>query len=109
IHLRPDYVVLTSLHYARAYRQRDDDVALWNTVRRGVLPYRLAERFRAEYLNWWFYRNLDPMYEGYFISPTIEIYRRLDLAEEPASTVSGIRLPPPGHSRGRYVTYLPTR
>jgi len=75
---RPDYVVLTSLHYARSYRQQDANVALWETVRKGVLPYRLAERFRAGYLNWRFYTKLDPMYEGYFISPTIEVYRRLD-------------------------------
>jgi len=77
-HRRPDYVVLTSLHYARSYRQRDDNVTMWNTVRKGVLPYRLAKRFRAEYLNWRFYTKLDPMYEGYFISPTIEIYQRVD-------------------------------
>ncbi len=72
----PDYVVLTSLHYARSYRQQDDNVRMWDTVRRGGVPYRLAQRFRAEYLNWRLYRKLDPMYEGYFISPTIEIYRR---------------------------------
>jgi hypothetical protein len=77
-HRRPTYVVLTSLHYARAYRQRDDNVAMWNTVRKGVFPYRLARRFRAEYLNWRFYRKLDPMFEGYFISPTIEVYQRVD-------------------------------
>jgi 4-amino-4-deoxy-L-arabinose transferase-like glycosyltransferase len=75
---RPDYVVLTSLHYARSYRQRDENVAMWDTMRRGVLPYRLAKRFRAEYLNWRFYRKLDPMYEGYFVSPTIEVYQRVD-------------------------------
>jgi 4-amino-4-deoxy-L-arabinose transferase-like glycosyltransferase len=77
-HQRPTYVVLTSLLYARAYRQRDDNVAMWNTVRKGVFPYRLARRFRAEYLNWRFYRKLDPMFEGYFISPTIEVYQRVD-------------------------------
>ena len=75
---RPDYVVLTSLHYARSYRERDGNVAMWNMLRKGVLPYRLAQRFRAEYLNGWFYRRLDPMYEGYFISPTIEVYQRRD-------------------------------
>lgn len=75
---RPTYVVLTSLHYTRSYRERDENVAMWDTVRRGVLPYRLAKRFQAEYLNWRFYRKLDPMYEGYFISPTIEVYQRVD-------------------------------
>ena len=75
---RPDYVVLTSLHYARSYRERDGNVAMWNMLRKGVLPYRLAQIFRAEYLNGWFYRRLDPMYEGYFISPTIEVYQRRD-------------------------------
>ncbi|MGH7754205.1 MAG: ArnT family glycosyltransferase, partial [Gemmatimonadales bacterium] len=66
-HERPTYVVLTSLHYARSYRERDEHVALWHSVRKGALRYRLAERFRAEYLNRRFYRKLDPMYEGYFI------------------------------------------
>jgi 4-amino-4-deoxy-L-arabinose transferase-like glycosyltransferase len=75
---RPMYVVLTSLLYARSYRQQDDNVLLWDTVRRGQLPYRLAARFRAEYLNWRLYRKLDPMYEGYFVSPTIEVYQRWD-------------------------------
>jgi hypothetical protein len=75
---RPDYVVLTSLHYARSYRQRDANVQMWDTVRRGVLPYRLVARFQARYLNYRLYRKLDPMYEGYFISPTIEVYRRQD-------------------------------
>jgi dolichyl-phosphate-mannose-protein mannosyltransferase len=72
----PDYVVLTSLHYARSYRQQDANVAMWDTVRKGELPYRLAKRFRASYLNWRFYTKLDPMYEGYFLSPTIEVYQR---------------------------------
>jgi hypothetical protein len=77
-HRRPDYVVLTSLHYIRSYRQQDGNVALWDTVRRGVLPYRLERRFRVEYLNWRLYRKLDPLFEGYFVSPTIEVYRRLE-------------------------------
>jgi hypothetical protein len=42
-----------------------------------VLPYRLERRFRAEYLNWRFYTKLDPLFEGYFVSPTIEVYRRV--------------------------------
>ncbi len=75
---RPTYVVLTSLLYSRSYRQQDENVAMWDTVRKGVLPYRLVERFQARYLNWRLYRRLDPMYEGYFVSPTIEIYRRVD-------------------------------
>jgi hypothetical protein len=77
-HRRPDFVVLTSLQYARSYRQRDANVAVWDSVREGRLPYRLARRFRAEYLNWRFYSRLDPMYEGYFVSPTIEVYRRVE-------------------------------
>ena len=63
---------------SRSYREHDDNVRMWDTIRRGVLPYRLAQRFHARYLNWRFYTRLDPMYEGYFISPTIEIYQRVD-------------------------------
>ena len=77
-HRRPDYVVLTSLHYLRSYRHQDGNVALWDTVRRGVLPYRLERRFRGRYLNWRFYARLDPLFEGYFVSPTIEVYRRIE-------------------------------
>jgi hypothetical protein len=86
---RPTYVVLTSLHYARSYRQQDENVAMWDTVRRGVLPYRLAKRFRAGYLNWRFYTRLDPMYEGYFVSPTIEVYQRVDQGEPMAHARAG--------------------
>jgi hypothetical protein len=77
-HRRPHYVVLTSLHYLRSYRRQDGNVALWNTVRRGELPYRRVRRFRAEYLNWRLYTKLDPLFEGYFVSPTIEVYRRVE-------------------------------
>jgi 4-amino-4-deoxy-L-arabinose transferase-like glycosyltransferase len=93
---RPTYVVLTSLHYARSYRQQDENVAMWDTVRRGGLPYRLARRFRAEYLNWRFYTRLDPMYEGYFVSPTIEVYQRVDRGE----TVARARAGGPADSTG---------
>ncbi len=75
---RPDYVVLTSLLYARAYRQHDENVALWDTVRQGRLPYELVRRFASPYLNSPVYSRLDPMYEGYFVSPTIEVYARRD-------------------------------
>jgi 4-amino-4-deoxy-L-arabinose transferase-like glycosyltransferase len=75
---RPDFVVLTSMHYARSYRQHDENVATWELLRKGAFPYRLARRFHARYLHWRFYSSLDPMFEGYFLSPTIEIYRRMD-------------------------------
>jgi hypothetical protein len=77
-HRQPDLVVLTSLQYNRSYREQDENVAGWDSVRRGLLPYVLDRRFRARYLHWKFYTGLDPMYEGYFVSPTIEVYRRLD-------------------------------
>jgi hypothetical protein len=77
-HRRPEYVVLTSMHYLRSYRLQDASVARWASVRRGQLPYQLVGRFRAEYLNWRFYRKLDPLFEGYFVSPTIEVYRRVE-------------------------------
>jgi 4-amino-4-deoxy-L-arabinose transferase-like glycosyltransferase len=75
-HRRPEFVVLTSLHYARSYREQDANVELWDSLRGGSLPYQLALRVQARYLNWRFYSRLDPMYEGYFVSPTIEVYRR---------------------------------
>jgi 4-amino-4-deoxy-L-arabinose transferase-like glycosyltransferase len=77
-HRLPDFVVLTSLQYARSYREQDGNVAGWDTIRRGQLPYSLVRRFQARYLHWRFYSWLDPMFEGYFVSPTIEVYRRAD-------------------------------
>ena len=43
---------------------------------RASLPPRPA--LPGRYLNWRFYRKLDPMFEGYFISPTIEVYQRVE-------------------------------
>ncbi|HEY5998243.1 MAG TPA: glycosyltransferase family 39 protein [bacterium] len=36
--------------------------------------YRLVRRFSAEFLNKCLYTRLDPMFEGYFVSPTLEFY-----------------------------------
>ena len=69
------YVVLTSLHFSRSYRQNDDNVAMWDAVRNGGLPYR-AFTFRGDFPNKGLYHRLDLMFEGYFISPTIEVYCR---------------------------------
>ncbi len=99
---RPDYVVLTSLHYARSYRQQDDNVAMWDTVRKGVLPYRLAERFRAEYLNWHFYTEAGPDVRG-----VLHLADDRGLSAPRLKIVGGLASPPipPLGGRGRWTAF----
>ncbi|MGH7899123.1 MAG: hypothetical protein ACREQQ_14300 [Candidatus Binatia bacterium] len=47
------------------------------------------KRFDGEFLNRSFYRRLDPMFAGYFVSPTVEFYAKAPArAAEPAGVVS---------------------
>ncbi|MBI2567177.1 MAG: glycosyltransferase family 39 protein [Candidatus Schekmanbacteria bacterium] len=75
-HLFADYdlVQLSSLNYDRAYRDQLPLAAAYDLVRHGAQGYRLVSRFTASFLNQDHYRKLDPMFAGYFLSPTIELY-----------------------------------
>jgi hypothetical protein len=48
----------------------------YDRLRSGRSGYVLLRRFEADFLNKKLYRALDPMFEGYFVSPTLEFYRR---------------------------------
>jgi hypothetical protein len=73
-----DLVQITSLHYQRWVRHRDRHyLALYGRLRNPGHGFELVRRFEAFLPNRAFYEMLDPMFGGYFISPTIEIYRRL--------------------------------
>ena len=37
--------------------------------------FELVKRFESHFINKRLYMKLDPMFEGYFVSPTIEFYR----------------------------------
>lgn len=72
-----DLIEITSLHYLRWYRHGDKRyMAVYEAVRDPGGHFKCVATFDAPFLNRDFYGRLDPMFRSYFISPTIEIYRR---------------------------------
>jgi len=80
-----DMVEISSLHFWRYERHRHPafDPA-YRSFRAGEKGFHLVKAFEADFLNRSFYRRLDPMFAGYFISPTIEFYSRDESAGPPA-------------------------
>ncbi|MBI2568036.1 MAG: glycosyltransferase family 39 protein [Candidatus Schekmanbacteria bacterium] len=75
---RHELIQLSSMMYERAYRHRNAMVHGYHKLRVHQRPFTLVKRFTAPFLNKAWYRYLDPMFEGYFVSPTIELYVRDD-------------------------------
>ena len=48
----------------------------YDRLRSGGSDYVLVKRFEADFLNKKLYGALDPIFENYFISPTLEFYER---------------------------------
>lgn len=72
-----DLVEITSMHYWRHERhQHAAFLPVYQRLRGGRTPLKLVKRFEADFLNRRFYQKLDPMFGGYFISPTLEFYAR---------------------------------
>jgi Dolichyl-phosphate-mannose-protein mannosyltransferase len=72
-----DLVEITSLLYWRHERHRNPAfLPAYGRFRSGETGFRLVKRFEADFLNRDLYRRLDPMFAGYFISPTLEFYAR---------------------------------
>ncbi len=70
------YLVITSLQYQRHYRHGNAVFTeAYDRVRDPNGPFYLVRRFQSHFLNKRVYLKLDPMFEGYFVSPTIEVYR----------------------------------
>jgi hypothetical protein len=84
------YVVVSSLTYQRDYRQGrfatipnqhrrwhndPDPIGQWEYIRNNPEYFQPVAKFEAWFPNRGLYTYLDPMYDGYFVSPTIEIYR----------------------------------
>lgn len=68
---------ITSMHFWRHERHRHAAFEpAYRKFRSGQTGLRLVKRFEADFLNRDFYRRLDPMFAGYFVSPTIEFYAR---------------------------------
>ena len=76
-----DYLIESGMFSNRADRDPNrytTAYAGWHALRDGQLGYVPVAEFRATYLNEAVYAKLDPMFEGYFLSPTIRIYRRMN-------------------------------
>ena len=70
-----DLVEISSLLYSRWYRHGHPALLQAYELLRGEHGgFRLVKRFEADFLNRDLYRRLDPMFEGYFLSPTLEFY-----------------------------------
>lgn len=86
-----ELIEITSLHYDRHVRAGDADwLRAYDRIRTNRLDYEPVARFEARFINRSLYLRLDPMYGGYFVSPTIEFYRRTPRAVC-RSTVDGPR------------------
>jgi hypothetical protein len=73
----PDLLEISSLIYLRGYRHGNAIyMRHYDRLRSGRTDYVLLRRFEADFLNKKLYIALDPMFESYFISPTLEFYRR---------------------------------
>lgn len=72
-----DLIEVTSLHYLRWLRHGDRKrVSIYEHVRDNPTEFIRVAYFDLPFLNRNFYGRLDPMFRSYFVSPTIEIYRR---------------------------------
>jgi len=70
-----DLIEVSSLVYRRHYRHGDAGaIAIYDGLRRPESGLKLVRRFEADFLNKKLYTTLDPMFEGYFLSPTLEFY-----------------------------------
>jgi hypothetical protein len=79
-----DLVEISSLHFWRYERHRHPafDPAYRN-FRAGERGFHRVKSFAGDFLNRDLYRRLDPMFAGYFISPTVEFYARDENATTP--------------------------
>jgi len=70
---------LSSLDYDRYYRKKDDQIGIriWDSIRKQPGAFHKIKEFDDWFLNKPFYGQLDPMFKGYFVSPTIEFYQYL--------------------------------
>ena len=79
-----DVLEISSLHYLRwlrhdrPVRYRD----MYGRVRDGDTDLVLVKRFEANFPQKWLYSWLDPMYECFFVSPTLEFYAPLDIKQQ---------------------------
>jgi 4-amino-4-deoxy-L-arabinose transferase-like glycosyltransferase len=74
-HTEADLVEISSLHFWRYERHQHPAFdPEYRRFRSGEKGFHLVKRFDGEFLNRDLYRRLDPMFAGYFVSPTLEFY-----------------------------------
>ncbi|NLB54590.1 MAG: phospholipid carrier-dependent glycosyltransferase [Lentisphaerae bacterium] len=72
-----DLIQISSLHFLRWERHGNEGfIHAYDTLRNNSADFELMARFDNSFLNKKFYTALDPMFACYFISPTLEFYRR---------------------------------
>jgi 4-amino-4-deoxy-L-arabinose transferase-like glycosyltransferase len=72
-----DLLEITSMQYWRHERHRHPAfLPAYQNLREGRTPLHLVKTFDDGFLNRDLYRRLDPMFAGYFVSPTLEFYAR---------------------------------
>ncbi len=78
----PDYIVFTTIadkeyfRYIEATEENLNKRAVREEVRGGQ-SYELVKSFDSKFINKGYYRFLDPYFEGFYISPTVEIYKKI--------------------------------
>ncbi len=71
-----DLIEISSQLYNRYYRSGDPElVSAYDRLRDPDGPFERVARFESHFVHKDWYVKLDPMFEGYFLSPTIEFYR----------------------------------
>lgn len=74
-----DLLEISSMHFNRHIRQGHQNLGqqeAYRRLRESPAKFELVKRFEASFINKRLYARLDPMFESYFVSPTLEFYRR---------------------------------
>jgi 4-amino-4-deoxy-L-arabinose transferase-like glycosyltransferase len=71
------FLCLSSLDYDRDYRKKKDlkSIQVWESIRNQPELFEKIKSFQGWFINKSLYTRLDPMFAGYFVSPTIEFYQ----------------------------------
>jgi hypothetical protein len=79
-----DLVEISGMHFWRHDRHRHHAFyPAYQSFRAGEKGFHRVKVFEGDFLNRNLYRRLDPMFAGYFVSPTLEFYARDEGAPPP--------------------------
>lgn len=85
--MREQLIEISSLLYSRHFRAGNATWAdAYRQLRNPKGSFELVKKFESHFINKRFYMKLDPMFGGYFVSPTLEFYRpKNPIPREPES------------------------